>query len=108
WMKLWGSVQAVATSLTIGNPSLFQPVLFGEAPYSTDAMHETVSLAMGTYARGSTPRLIVTAVELEKSQPVAFDSAQRDITPDHIVASGSLPPGFPPHVIDGLHYRDGG
>jgi len=55
-----------------------------------------------------TPRLIVTAVELETSQPVAFDSAHRDITPDHIVASGSLPPGFPPTEIDGLHYWDGG
>ncbi|MEA2593325.1 MAG: hypothetical protein QOD62_3156 [Actinomycetota bacterium] len=108
WMKLWGSVQAVATSLTIGNPSLFQPVLFGEAPYSTDAMHATVASAVGTYTKGSTPRLIVTAVELEQSRPVAFDSAECHITPDHIVASGSLPPGFPPHVIDGLHYWDGG
>jgi NTE family protein len=63
---------------------------------------------VGTYAKGSTPRLIVTAVELEQSRPVAFDSAECHITPDHIVASGSLPPGFPPHVIDGLHYRDGG
>jgi NTE family protein len=108
WVKLWASLQAVATSLTIGNPSLFQPVLFGEAPYSTDAMRATVASAIGTYAKGTTPRLIVTAVELEASQPVAFDSAQRDITPDHIVASGSLPPGFPPHVIDGLHYWDGG
>ena len=108
WVKLWASYQAVLTSMTIGNPHLFQPALLGGAPYSTDAMRETVASAMGTYARGSAPRLIVTAVELETSQPVAFDSAHRDITPDHIVASGSLPPGFPPHVIDGLHYWDGG
>jgi predicted acylesterase/phospholipase RssA len=108
WLKLWGSVQAVLTSMTIGNPHLFQPVLLGGAPYSTDAMRETVASAMGTYVQGSRPRLIVTAVELETSQPVAFDSAHRDITPDHIVASGSLPPGFPPTEIDGLHYWDGG
>jgi NTE family protein len=30
------------------------------------------------------------------------------ITPDHILASGSLPPGFPMTKIDGVHYWDGG
>jgi NTE family protein len=29
-------------------------------------------------------------------------------TPDHILASGSLPPGFPMTVIDGVQYWDGG
>jgi NTE family protein len=28
--------------------------------------------------------------------------------PEHVVASGSLPPGFPPTVIDGKCYWDGG
>jgi NTE family protein len=30
------------------------------------------------------------------------------LTPDHILASGSLPPGFPMTVIDGVAYWDGG
>src|SRR4051812_36510613 len=30
------------------------------------------------------------------------------ITPDHILASGSLPPGFPMTEIDGVYYWDGG
>jgi NTE family protein len=30
------------------------------------------------------------------------------LTPDHILASGSLPPGFPITVIDGVPYWDGG
>lgn len=30
------------------------------------------------------------------------------ITPDHILASGSLPPGFPMTKIDGVNYWDGG
>ena len=30
------------------------------------------------------------------------------LTPDHILASGSLPPGFPMTVIDGVPYWDGG
>jgi NTE family protein len=31
-----------------------------------------------------------------------------NLTPDHILASGSLPPGFPMTVIDGVPYWDGG
>ncbi|MGC2774331.1 MAG: DUF3734 domain-containing protein, partial [Bradyrhizobium sp.] len=30
------------------------------------------------------------------------------IGPEHIMASGALPPGFPPVEIDGEHYWDGG
>jgi NTE family protein len=30
------------------------------------------------------------------------------LTPDHVLASGSLPPGFPMTVIDGVPYWDGG
>jgi len=33
---------------------------------------------------------------------------KQTITPDHILASGSLPPGFPMTQIDGAHYWDGG
>ena len=34
--------------------------------------------------------------------------SQVSLTPDHILASGSLPPGFPMTVIDGVPYWDGG
>jgi len=108
WVRLLGSHQAVLTSMLLGNPRLFQPALPGGAPYTTDAMRATVAGSMGTYAKGGDPRLIVTAVELESSKPVAFDSAKINITPDHIVASGSLPPAFPPTEIGGKHYWDGG
>ncbi len=30
------------------------------------------------------------------------------LTPDHILASGSLPPAFPMTVVDGVPYWDGG
>lgn len=33
---------------------------------------------------------------------------KRTLTPDHILASGSLPPGFPWTEIDGVKYWDGG
>jgi NTE family protein len=34
--------------------------------------------------------------------------SQVRLTPEHILASGSLPPGFPMTVIDGIPYWDGG
>ncbi|MBC3640983.1 patatin-like phospholipase family protein, partial [Klebsiella sp. Kps] len=37
-----------------------------------------------------------------------FDNMTQRIGPEHIMASGALPPGFPPVVIDGEYYWDGG
>ncbi|HSE83879.1 MAG TPA: FAD-dependent oxidoreductase [Thermodesulfobacteriota bacterium] len=53
-------------------------------------------------------RLIVSAVNVETAELETFDSYVDNVTPDHILASGSLPPGFPWTTIDGKHYWDGG
>jgi NTE family protein len=37
-----------------------------------------------------------------------FKKLGKTIGPEHIMASGALPPGFPSIVIDGEHYWDGG
>ncbi len=37
-----------------------------------------------------------------------FDSQKHTLGPEHIMASGALPPGFPSVEIDGEHYWDGG
>jgi NTE family protein len=39
---------------------------------------------------------------------VEFKKQGKLIGPEHIMASGALPPGFPSIVIDGEHYWDGG
>jgi NTE family protein len=39
---------------------------------------------------------------------VRFDSRKQRIAPEHIMASGALPPGFPPVMIGGRAYWDGG
>jgi NTE family protein len=39
---------------------------------------------------------------------VFFDNRHMKIGPEHIMASGSLPPGFPATEIDGEYYWDGG
>ncbi len=53
-------------------------------------------------------RLSVGAVNIRTGNFVYFDNFQQPIGPQHIMASGALPPGFPPIEIDGEHYWDGG
>jgi NTE family protein len=55
-----------------------------------------------------TTRLSVGAVNVCTGNLVYFDSTTHWIAPEHIIASGSLPPGFPATVIDGEPYWDGG
>ena len=57
--------------------------------------------------RGET-RLTVGAVNVLTGNSVVFDSTKQKIEPEHIMASGALPPGLPPIVIDGQPYWDGG
>jgi NTE family protein len=58
--------------------------------------------------RKSPVRLLISAVDVETAEPRVFDSYSDEITPDHILASGSLPPAFPWTTIAGKHYWDGG
>jgi NTE family protein len=53
-------------------------------------------------------RFSVGAVHIMTGNFVYFDNRERRIGPEHIMASGALPPGFPPIVIDGEPYWDGG
>jgi NTE family protein len=53
-------------------------------------------------------RFSVGAVNVKTANFVYFDSTTHRIGPAHIIASGSLPPGFPATEIDGEYYWDGG
>ena len=53
-------------------------------------------------------RLSLGAVNVCKGTSVYFDTKNTLIHSDHIRASGALPPGFAPVMIDGEHYWDGG
>ena len=50
----------------------------------------------------------VTSGNLRYFDNVEFSRLGKRIGPEHIMASGALPPGFPSVVIDGEHYWDGG
>lgn len=53
-------------------------------------------------------RLSIGAVEISCGEMVYFDSQNELITPEHIMASGALPPGFPAIEINNHFYWDGG
>ena len=53
-------------------------------------------------------RFSVGAVNVRTGNFVYFDNATHTIRPEHVMASGSLPPGFPAVEIDGEFYWDGG
>lgn len=48
------------------------------------------------------------AVNVRSGNFVYFDTATHTIRPEHIMASGALPPGLPAIEIEGEHYWDGG
>jgi NTE family protein len=54
------------------------------------------------------PHFSVGAVNVRTGNFVYFDSTTHQIGPEHVLASGALPPGFPAVEIDGEHYWDGG
>ena len=50
----------------------------------------------------------VTTGNLKYFDNVEFNKLGKRFGPEHIMASGALPPGFPSIVVDGEHYWDGG
>ncbi len=108
-------------SLVFGSPNFFRPRWFqlvlslDQLPthwtsfYDPSPLKATLSRYVAfAKLRDSPVRLLLTAVDVETGELATFDSYVDDITPEHILASGSLPPGFPWTTIGGKHYWDGG
>jgi NTE family protein len=53
-------------------------------------------------------RFSVGAVNIRSGNFTCFDSTTHNIKPEHIMASGALPPGFAPVEVEGELYWDGG
>jgi NTE family protein len=114
WQRSVGGLAAIM----FGQPGFFTPRRLNEwfAPplptsyYSTAALKETlvelVDFDRINNAKGV--RISVGAVNVRTGRFAYFDSAEITIRPEHVMASGSLPPGFPPVEIDGEYYWDGG
>ncbi|MGO4304557.1 DUF3734 domain-containing protein [Cupriavidus sp. RAF12] len=53
-------------------------------------------------------RVSVGAVNVRTGNFAYFDNTRQTLRPEHFMASGALPPGFPAVEIDGEYYWDGG
>jgi NTE family protein len=53
-------------------------------------------------------RVSVGAVNVRSGNFLYFDNTERTLRPEHFMASGALPPGFPAVEVDGEFYWDGG
>ena len=71
-----------------------------------DTLRDVVEISY-LYTSGNM-RLTVNALKVSSGELVSFDSQKQAIGIEHIMASGALPPGFPPVRIDGDLYWDGG
>ncbi|MDP9108688.1 MAG: patatin-like phospholipase family protein, partial [Pseudomonadota bacterium] len=113
---------ATMDSMTRGVPGFFAPRPFSLFPmgmavdpeqasfYDTSALLATLGELVDLKFLNSDDRMRMTvnALKVTTGELVSFDSAQQPIGLEHIMASGALPPGFPPVRIDGELYWDGG
>jgi len=98
------------------NPRVPPPLFFipAEGPdrlsyYDTEPLTKTLEeLVDFDLLNEERIRLSLGAVSLSTGQSVYFDNHETKIGPDHVRASGALPPGLPPVQVDGDYYWDGG
>jgi len=113
--------QAHAASAAIfGVPGFFEPrklwpiLALGDSMdavslYDTQPLKGTLlDLVDFDYIARKNVRLSLEAVNVTTGDSVYFDSTKMRIEPEHFMASGALPPAFPPLEIDGELYWDGG
>jgi len=114
WQRYAGALAA----LLCGQPGFFRPRSVWDwfSPNLPTSYYDTASLR-GTLERlidfdrinqSRDVRLSVGAVNVRTGRFAYFDSEEMTIRPEHVMASGALPPGFPPIEIDGEYYWDGG
>lgn len=77
--------------------------------YDTSPMRDLLTRYVDFAAlRHSPVRLLVGVVNVLSAELEVFDSHVDDFTPEHLLASGSLPPGFAWTFVNGQPYWDGG
>lgn len=92
------------------NPWLAAPGAEGATSfYDTSELHSTLErLVDFDRINAGETRLSVGAVNVRTGNFVYFDNEKLRLGPEHIMASGALPPALPPVKIEGELYWDGG
>jgi NTE family protein len=109
-----------AEALLFGQPNFFRPrfpnpLLVGSATPETMSFYDTTPLlptlrrfADFSLINAGTVRLSLGATNVATGDLEFFDSTVTRIEPEHVLASGSLPPGFPATAVGGELFWDGG
>jgi NTE family protein len=114
----WQQRASALTSVLFGQPGFFAP----RSPQDWFSPEQPMSFYDTAALKGTLERLVdfdrindmremrlsVGAVNVQTGHFAYFDSEKIAIRPEHVMASGALPPGFPPIEIDGELYWDGG
>lgn len=107
-MALWGACQGVPGFFTPRPPLAWWP----QPPvswYDTAPLHATLlELVDFDYLNDGPMRFCVGAVDVQSGNFTYFDNRHERIGPEHVMASGALPPGFPAVPIGQRWYWDGG
>jgi len=111
---------SAALTASFGIPGFFAP-RFPPAPFNPPGTNEALSFYDTRPLRATLEELVdferinagetrlsLGAVNVRTGNFVYFDNTKQAIGPEHVMASGALPPGFPPVEIDGEHYWDAG
>ena len=111
---------SAAAGLVLGLPGFFAPRI-PPAPFQPAGTPAALSLYDTAPLRRTLERLVdfdllndgglrlsVGAVNVRTGNFAYFDTARERLDVRHVMASGALPPGFPPIEIDGQSYWDGG
>jgi NTE family protein len=120
-MRRWEHGLSYAMALTLGQPGFFTPrpidPYFAAPGIAATSFYDTAALSetLGDFVdfdrlNSGATRLSVGATDVETGKLIFFDTHHMPgrFGPAHVIASGSLPPGFPPTAIDGRFYWDGG
>ena len=110
----WANRVSAASAATFGIPGFFKPrhpagAFAALSMYDTAPLKDTLQeLADFDRINRGDVRLSVGAVNVRSGNSEYFDNTRIRLTPEHIMASGALPPGFPPVQIGDQWYWDGG
>jgi NTE family protein len=111
---------SAATVATYGSPGFFKPRMpppfffanggpEATSLYDTSPLKHTLEkLVDFDLLNNGKMRVSLGATNVRTGASVYFDNKTTRIGPEHVMASGALPPGFPAVEINGEHYWDGG
>ena len=118
--QTWHNIASNAEALLFGQPNFFtprpiSPFLVTRAAPQEVSFYDTTPLlftlrrfADFSLINSRQIRLSLGATNLATGNLEFFDNHRQTIGPEHVLASGSLPPGFPATDVEGKLYWDGG